>query len=95
MTSSSGDEQQRLILARAILHQPDWLIMDDATAQLDEAMEKSVYDILTSRLPNATLLSITNRPAAARSTRAHWEPMAPSPYCDGVSVSIKERRRHE
>ena len=47
----SVDEQQRLTFARAFLHKPDWLIMDDATGALDEAMEQRVYETLAQRLP--------------------------------------------
>ena len=61
----SGDEQQRLVFARALLHAPDWLIMDDATAALDEATEKRVYEVLAARLPATTVVSLTNRPSVA------------------------------
>jgi len=61
----SGDEQQRLVFARALLHAPDWLIMDDATAALDEATEKLVYEVLAARLPATTVVSLTNRPHVA------------------------------
>ncbi|MEW6272059.1 MAG: ATP-binding cassette domain-containing protein [Thermodesulfobacteriota bacterium] len=63
----SGDEQQRLVFARALLHAPDWLIMDDATAALDEGAEKRVYEALAARLPATTVVSITNRPNVAQS----------------------------
>jgi putative ATP-binding cassette transporter len=62
----SGDEQQRLVFARALLHAPDWLIMDDATAALDEAAERGVYETLAERLPNTTVVSLTNRPNVAQ-----------------------------
>ena len=62
----SGDEQQRLVFARALLHAPDWLIMDDATAALDEETEKRVYEILASELPGTSVVSLTNRPDVAR-----------------------------
>jgi putative ATP-binding cassette transporter len=68
----SSDEQQRLVFVRALLHAPDWIIMDDATAALDEVMEKKVYDVLGQYLPNVTLLSITNRPAVAQYHRRQW-----------------------
>ena len=54
------------MFARALLHAPDWLIMDDATAALDEVTEKRVYEVLTAKLPATTVVSLTNRPDVAR-----------------------------
>jgi putative ATP-binding cassette transporter len=68
----SGDERQRIVFARVLLHEPDWILGDDATASLDEAMEKRVYQILRERLPHATLLSITQRPAALAYHDHRW-----------------------
>ncbi|MEO8602876.1 MAG: ABC transporter ATP-binding protein/permease [bacterium] len=62
----SDDEKQRLIFARALLHQPDWLVMDDATAALDAANEGRVYALLEQHLPNTSIISITNRPSVAQ-----------------------------
>jgi putative ATP-binding cassette transporter len=61
----SGGEQQRLALARALLHKPDWLFMDEATAALDEPSEQALYQLLQDRLPNATIVSIAHRPRVA------------------------------
>jgi len=68
----SQAERQRVVFARVLLHEPDWILGDNATASLDEAMEKRVYDILRERLPNATLLSITQRPAALAYHDRRW-----------------------
>src|SRR5262245_25437023 len=46
----SPDEQQLLALARAFLHAPAWLFLDEATAALDEATERYVYDALRTHL---------------------------------------------
>jgi len=61
----SGGEQQRLALARALLHQPDWLFLDEATAALDEASEQELYTLLDQRLPNTTVISIAHGPRLA------------------------------
>ncbi len=61
----SGGEQQRLALARALLHQPDWLFLDEATAALDESAELELYELLRQRLPHATIVSIAHRPRLA------------------------------
>ena len=61
----SGGEQQRLALARALLHKPDWLFLDEATSALDEAGEQALYELLQQRLPDVTLVSIAHRPRVA------------------------------
>jgi putative ATP-binding cassette transporter len=68
----TGDEQQRLTIARVLLHKPEWIFMDDATAALDEAMEKRVYEILAARLPAAAVMSMTHRPAVAQYHAQRW-----------------------
>jgi putative ATP-binding cassette transporter len=59
-------EQQRLGLARAILHAPDFLFLDEATASLDEPSEARLYRLLKDRLPAATIISIGHRSTLAQ-----------------------------
>jgi putative ATP-binding cassette transporter len=54
-------EQQRLGIARAILHAPDYLFLDEATASLDEAAEAALYRLLDERLKGCTIVSIGHR----------------------------------
>ena len=54
-------EQQRLGIARALLHAPDYLFLDEATASLDEPAEAALYRLLDERLPHATIVSIGHR----------------------------------
>ncbi len=57
----SGGEQQRIAFARAVLHNPDWLFMDEASSALDEATESDLYRMLQERLPRCTIVSIGHR----------------------------------
>lgn len=54
-------EQQRLGLARALLHRPQYLFLDEATASLDEPSEARLYRLLQERLPMTTIVSIGHR----------------------------------
>jgi len=54
-------EQQRLTVVRSILFEPDWLLLDEATASLDEPSERMVYQLLRERLPHATIVSVGHR----------------------------------
>ena len=54
-------EQQRLGIARAILQSPDYLLLDEATASLDEPAEAMLYRLLNARLKGATIVSIGHR----------------------------------
>jgi vitamin B12/bleomycin/antimicrobial peptide transport system ATP-binding/permease protein len=54
-------EQQRLGLARALLHAPQYLFLDEATASLDEAAEAQLYRLLEEKLPATTIVSIGHR----------------------------------
>jgi len=54
-------EQQRLGIARAILQAPDYLLLDEATASLDEPAEAALYRLLAQRLPKTTIVSIGHR----------------------------------
>jgi len=57
----SPGEQQRIAFARALLQQPTWLFLDEATSSLDEAAEGQLYKMLQAKLPQATIVSIAHR----------------------------------
>ena len=62
----SGGEQQRLAVARALLLEPAWLFLDEATASLDPEAEADLYRLLREQLPDTTILSIAHRAEVAR-----------------------------
>jgi putative ATP-binding cassette transporter len=68
----SAHEQQRVALARVLLHEPSWILLDEATSDLDEAAEKQAYATLAERLPNATLIAVAERPGVLPYLPQRW-----------------------
>ncbi|MDX2033701.1 MAG: peptidase domain-containing ABC transporter [Blastocatellia bacterium] len=61
----SAGERQRLAIARALLARPAVLVLDEPTAALDPANERTLTTTLREALPDATLILITHREALA------------------------------
>jgi ATP-binding cassette subfamily B protein/subfamily B ATP-binding cassette protein MsbA len=59
----SGGQRQRIALARAILRDPDILILDEATSQIDVESERLIHDVLEEFTRGRTALIITHRPS--------------------------------
>ena len=57
----SGGQRQRLSLARAILKDPEILILDEATSQIDPESEKLIHDTLADFIEGRTTVVITHR----------------------------------
>ena len=57
----SGGERQRIAIARAILHDPKILILDEATASLDTQTEKQIQDALDRLIKGRTTIAIAHR----------------------------------
>ena len=57
----SGGQKQSINLARAILHNPSLLILDEPTSSMDTATEKIVLDKLVEWSKEKTLIAITHR----------------------------------
>jgi putative ATP-binding cassette transporter len=66
-------EQQRLAIARVILQEPDFLLLDEATGSLDEAAEASLYRLLHERLKGTSIVSIGHRSTLGAFHRRRFE----------------------
>jgi ATP-binding cassette subfamily B protein len=61
--SLSGGQRQRIAIARAVLHDPRVLILDDATSAVDPSKEHEIRAALAEVMDGRTTLIIAHRPA--------------------------------
>jgi putative ATP-binding cassette transporter len=54
-------EQQLIAFARIFIVEPKWVFLDEATSALDEATEEHMYQLLQSRFPAMTIVSVGHR----------------------------------
>lgn len=69
----SVGERQRLVMARALLNPPRWLVMDESTSALDPETEARVIALLRSELPETTILFVSHREPVALAPFAAWD----------------------
>jgi ATP-binding cassette, subfamily B, bacterial len=62
----SGGEKQRIAIARAILHDPKILILDEATASVDTETEYQIQEALGRLVKNRTTFAIAHRLSTLR-----------------------------
>lgn len=94
----SGGQRQRIGLARAVLRNPDFLILDEAMNALDTALEDQVRRAIDRQLGKRTILLITHRIETAReAANVIWieNGRIKSQGPASVVVPQYQRRQHE
>ena len=64
----SGGEQQRVAVARALINQPDIIMADEPTGNLDSANARDLHQLFTdlSKKHNQTFLIVTHNEELAK-----------------------------
>jgi len=59
----SGGQRQRIAIARALAHEPVFLIMDEPTSALDPESEKTICETLQQLSKQLTIIAVSHQPA--------------------------------
>jgi putative ATP-binding cassette transporter len=59
----SPGELQRIAFVRVLLQKPDWVFLDETTSSLDLRREKMLYELVKTRLPHCSIVSVGHRPS--------------------------------
>ena len=78
----SGGQRQRIGIARALYHNPQILILDEATSSLDNQTEKAVIDAVNKLKHVRTIIMIAHRLTTVRN-------------CDNIFILEKGELKHQ
>jgi len=87
----SGGQRQRISLARALIHKPKLLLLDEVTSALDDASEAEICQNIKALSGSLTIVAITHKPAwtliADRVYRIHKGKAVLSKKLEAAAVS--------
>lgn len=81
----SGGQKQAIAIARAMIRDPEILILDEAASNLDSQIEKKIYDYIKEEWKDKTLIIITHRLSSLDLTEKIYE------IRDGTMVEIDRK----
>jgi len=82
----SGGQRQRIAIARALVHKPSLLVLDEATSGLDPASEMQICDTLRALRGKLTILAISHQPALVNAADRVYR------LNDGTGLLLANRR---
>jgi putative ATP-binding cassette transporter len=82
-----GGDQQRVAFARALIAQPDVLLLDEAVTTLEDEDGRELYRMLASRLPDTIIIS-TGRAAALGTVHRRQIEMAGPSTGAGAALAL-------
>jgi zinc transport system ATP-binding protein len=69
----SGGQLQRALLGRAIISQPDLLVLDEPLSYIDKHFESHIYRIIAAIAPNCTIMLVSHEMSTIASmANRHW-----------------------
>ncbi len=68
----SGGQRQRLVIARALVGRPQFLVLDEPSSALDELSEALIAQSIAELKGKTTVLMVTHRPATLKYCDAVW-----------------------
>ena len=93
--SLSGGQAQRVLIARALISNPQLLLLDEPTASVDSQAEANIYDILNELKGAMTILMVTHNLQSAISqvnrlycVQENVFPLNPEEVCEHFAMGL-------